>query len=40
MVIISYLNWMILLKNGSYESPLGFDNVDWFVNEVNKLEKK
>ena len=26
-------------KNGYYESPLGYDNVDWFVNEVLKLEK-
>ena len=22
------------LKNGYYEPPLAYDNVDWFVNEV------
>ena len=27
-------------KGGYYESPLGYDNVDWFVNEVIKLENK
>ena len=25
---------------GYYESSLGYDNVDWFVREVMKLEKK
>ena len=29
-----------VLKSGNYESPLGYNNVDWFVNEVIKLEKK
>ena len=29
-----------VLKSGYYESPLGYKNVDWFVNEVTKLEKK
>ena len=29
-----------ILKSGYYESSLGYDNVDWFVNEVIKLEKK
>ena len=29
-----------VLESGYYESPLGFDNVDWFVEEVIKLEKK
>ena len=29
-----------VLESGYYESPLGYDNVDWFVNEVIKLEKK
>ena len=29
-----------VLKNGYYEFPLGYDNVDWFVNEVIKLESK
>ena len=29
-----------VLKNGYYKSPLGFENVDWFVDEVIKLEKK
>ena len=27
------------LKSGYHESPLGYDNVDWFVDEVKKLEK-
>ena len=25
-----------VLENGFYESPLGYDNVDWFVNEAIK----
>ena len=29
-----------VLKNGYYKSPLGYNNVDWFVNEVIKLENK
>ena len=29
-----------VLKSGYYESPLGYDNVDWFVKEVIKLENK
>ena len=29
-----------VLKSGYFESPLGYDNVDWFVNEVKKLQKK
>ena len=29
-----------VLESGYYESPLGFDNVDWFVKEVIKLENK
>ena len=29
-----------VLESGSYESALGYDNVDWFVKEVIKLEKK
>ena len=29
-----------VLENGYYESPLGYDNVDWFVKEVIKLEIK
>ena len=28
------------LKSGYYESLLGFDNVDWFVIEILKLENK
>ena len=28
------------LKSGYYKSPLGYDNVDWFVIEVVKLENK
>ena len=29
-----------VVKSGHYESPLGYDNVDWFVKEVIKLENK
>ena len=29
-----------VLENGYYESPLGYHNADWYVNEVIKLEKK
>ena len=29
-----------VLKSSYYESPLGYDNVDWFVKEVIKLENK
>ena len=29
-----------VLQSGYYESPLVYDNVDWFVNEVIKLEIK
>ena len=29
-----------VLQSGYYKSPLGHDNVDWFVNEVKKLENK
>ena len=29
-----------VLKSENYKSPLGYDNVDWFVNEVIKLENK
>ena len=36
--IISELN--DVLESGYYESPLGYDNVDWFVKEVIKLENK
>ena len=28
------------LKSGYYESPLGYVNVHWFVNEAGKLESK
>ena len=27
-----------ILQSGYYESPLGYSNADWFVNEVKKLE--
>ena len=27
-----------VLKSGYYESPLGFDKVDWLANEVIKIE--
>ena len=36
--IISEMN--DVLESGYYESPLGYDNVDWFVKEVTKLEIK
>ena len=29
-----------VLKSGYHKSPLGYNNVDWFVNEVIKLKKK
>ena len=29
-----------VLKSGYYESPLGYDDVDWYVDEVIKLENK
>ena len=29
-----------VLKSGNYKSPLGYNNVDWFVDEVMKLENK
>ena len=29
-----------VLESGYYESPLGYDNVDCFVNEVIKIENK
>ena len=29
-----------VLQSGYFESPLGYDNVDWFVNEVIKLKNK
>ena len=29
-----------VLKSGYYNSPLGYDNVDWFVSEVIKLKSK
>ena len=29
-----------VLKSGYYKSPLGYDIVDWFVDEVVKLENK
>ena len=29
-----------VLQSGYYKSPLGYDNIDWFVDEVIKLENK
>ena len=29
-----------VLKSGYYKSPLGYNNVDWFVDEVIKMENK
>ena len=37
-LIISQLD--DFLKSGFYESPLEYDNVDWYVNGVRKLENK
>ena len=28
-----------VLKNGYHKSPLGYNNVDWFVDEVIKIRK-
>ena len=36
--IISELN--DVLESGYYESPLGYDNVDWLIKEVIKIENK
>ena len=29
-----------VLESGYYESPLGYDNADWFAKEVKKLENE
>ena len=29
-----------VLKSGCYKSPLGYENVDWFLDEIIKLENK
>ena len=29
-----------ILQSGYYKSPLGYDNVDWFVIEVIEIENK
>ena len=29
-----------VLESGYYESPLGYDNVDWYVNQVIKLKNE
>ena len=29
-----------VLKSGYHKSPLGYNNVDWFVDDVIKLENK
>ena len=29
-----------VLKSGYYKSPLGYENIDWFVDEVIKSENK
>ena len=29
-----------VLKSEYYKSPLGYNNVDWFVNEVIKIRKQ
>ena len=38
IILVSELN--DVLKSGYYHSPLGYENVDWFVNEIIKLENK
>ena len=38
MVIISELE--DVLKSGYYKSPLRYGNVDWFLNEVKKIENR
>ena len=30
----------LFLESGYYESHLGYDNVDWYVNQVTKSENK
>ena len=29
-----------ILKSGYHKYPIGYDNVDWFVNEIKKLKNK
>ena len=29
-----------VFESGHYDSPLGYDNVNWFVNEMTNLEYK
>ena len=29
-----------VLQSGYYESPLGYDNVDWFLDDIINLENK
>ena len=29
-----------VIQSGFIESPLGYDNVDWFVDEARKVENK
>ena len=29
-----------VLESGYFESPLGYNNVDWYVNQVIKIENK
>ena len=36
--VVSELN--NILKDGYYEFPLGFDNIEWFVDEIMKTELK
>ena len=36
--IVSKLN--VVLQSGLYETPLGFDIVDWFLADITKLEIK
>ena len=30
----------VVLRSGYHQPLLGYNNVDWFVNEVNKIENK
>ena len=40
MVNMFYLNWMIFYKVDIKNSPLGYDNVNWYVTEVIKSRKE
>ena len=37
---MSELEIRICFKSGYFKSPLGYKNVDWFVDEINKLKNE